>query len=126
MTNTTKQEGWMHQPNLAETARIVFSNLDPETGTQWASKFRPHSAISFANPLTYAGYKDVPTSWLLCEKDLCIKPEFQRKAIERIERASGRKVDVTKEPYDHFPSVEKPEDVLEWIVGVVGKGGEEN
>lgn len=116
----------MHQPAPEKTAKLVFNNLSPELGIKWAARFTSHSAPSFASPLTYAGYKDVPTSWLLCENDLCIKPEWQRKAIERIERVSGRKVDVTSGGWDHVPSVEKPEDVIGWIEGVVGKGGEEN
>jgi hypothetical protein len=107
-------------------AKLAFNHLSPEDGIAWAKKFSEHSAISFANELTYAGYKDVPCSWLFCEDDLCVSAEFQQKGIERIEKASGRKVDVTRGWYDHCPSAEKPEEVVSWIESVVEKGGKEN
>jgi hypothetical protein len=116
----------MSQPNPVETAKLTFNNHPPSVGEEWASKFEQHSAPSFGTPLTYAGYKHVPSSWLFCENDLCVKPEFQTKAIERIEKARGEKVDVTSGAWDHCPMAEKPEDVIKWIEGVVAKGGKEN
>jgi hypothetical protein len=98
--------------------------LSPEEGTKWAKIFLEHSSISFANELKYAGYNDVPTSWLFCEDDKTIKPEVQQIAIDRIEQSSGRKVDVTRKFYDHVPIVTNVEGAVDWIVSVVEKGGE--
>lgn len=38
-----------------------------------------------------------------------------------IEKVRGKKVDVVSGAWDHCPSVEKPEHVIDWIEGVVGK-----
>ena len=84
-------------------------------------KFPRHSAVCFGSELTYAGYKDIPASWLLCEEDLCIPAENQREAIELIEKVSGRKVDVTSIQTGHIPPVSAPEKVIDWILDVAGK-----
>ena len=109
--------------NPETTAQAVFTHLPPAEGLAWAMKFVHHSAPSFADELTYAGYKDVPCSWLLCEDDLTIKPEYQQKAIERIEAASGMRVDVTRAKLDHAPLMDRPEEVTDWLRGLLEKGG---
>jgi hypothetical protein len=105
------------------TAKYVFNRLSLEEGTEWVKRFGSHSAVSFANELTYAGYKDVPSSWLFCEEDLCIAPKYQQGSIDRIEKVSGKKVDVTKVTLDHCPMAESPEGVRKWVVDVLEKGG---
>jgi pimeloyl-ACP methyl ester carboxylesterase len=103
------------------SAPICFSDLPKEEGEAWMKKFPRHSAVSFGSELTYAGYKDIPASWLLCEEDLCIPAENQREAIELIEKVSGRKVDVTSIKTGHVPPASAPEKVIDWILDVVGK-----
>ncbi|EXJ56910.1 hypothetical protein A1O7_07254 [Cladophialophora yegresii CBS 114405] len=115
------EDGWMiHDPPEASAA-LSFSDLPLEEGTAWVNKFPQHSAISFVNELTHAGYKDVDVSYLVCEKDLVIPPAIQRAGIDMIERESGRKVDVTSIPRDHCPLVRYPEEVADWILKVAAK-----
>ncbi|OAP63370.1 hypothetical protein AYL99_02597 [Fonsecaea erecta] len=115
------ENGWMYHDAFEETAAIVFSDLPKEEGIAWAKKFPKHSALSFAGELTYAGYKDIPVSYLLCENDRCIPAEAQREGIDKIEKESGRKVDVTSIKADHCPMTNHPEAVVDWIVSVAAK-----
>ena len=87
-------------------------------GEFWAAKLAKHSSISFANPLTYAGFKDVPVSYLLCENDRAIAPQVQKAGIDMIEKESGNKIDVTSIPGDHVAPLSSKTEVVEWIVGV--------
>lgn len=80
-----------------------------------------HSAISFSNELTYAGYKDVPVSYLVCEEDLVIPLKNQKEEIELIEKVSGRKVDVTSIKTGHIPIASQPQLVIDWFLDVAGK-----
>lgn len=112
-----------HDPAL--TASYVFTDLTPEEGIAWVKKFSQHSGISFTNELTYAGYKDVPVSYLFCEGDKCVPPSTQQKGIDTIEKASGRKVDITRIPNDHVPNASAPEKVVDWFVKIVEKGSQE-
>lgn len=39
-----------------------------EEGLKWGKELVKHSAASFGSPLTYAGYKDLPMSYLVCDQ----------------------------------------------------------
>ena len=109
-----------HDP-ISRTAEISFSDLPKEEGEAWVRKFPPHSAVSFAGELTYAGYKDIPVSYLVCEDDLCIPPKVQREEISLIEKESGRKVDVTSIKAGHVPVASKAREVIDWVLDVASK-----
>lgn len=111
----------MEHHNPESTAAICFSKLPLEEGTAWVKQFAKHSAVSFENPLTYAGYKSILCSYLLCEQDLCIPARVQREGIDTIERESGRKVDVTSIDADHVPNWTSTQEVIDWIVGIGDK-----
>jgi hypothetical protein len=112
----------MRHPDPALTAKYVFSDLQPTEGIELVKTFGEHSAVSFTNSLTHAGYKDVPASYLFCEDDECVVPAAQQKGIDLIERVSGKKVDVTRIKSDHCPNVSHPEKVVDWFVGLIEKG----
>ncbi|KAF2877482.1 Alpha/Beta hydrolase protein [Massariosphaeria phaeospora] len=114
-------DGWLYLPDLALAGQIVFSSLPPEEATKEVANFVQHSPLCFASELTYAGYKDVPVSYLFCEKDECVPPSVQQAGIDMIEKESGNAVDVTRFPCDHVPSVTAPEKVVDWILATAAK-----
>ncbi|KIW65443.1 hypothetical protein PV04_07702 [Phialophora macrospora] len=118
---TVKEDGWMIHDPPEPSAALSFSDLPLEEGVAWIKKFPQHSATSFVNELTHAGYKDVAVSYLVCEKDLVIPPAIQRAGIDMIERESGMKVDVATIPRDHCPMARHPDEVADWIVKVAEK-----
>lgn len=122
---TGAQDGWLHLNDHETVAKYVFSDLSLEEGVELVKSMSQHSAVSFANDLTYAGYKDVPVSYLFCENDKCVPPFVQQRAIDNVERATGKKVDVTRIPTDHVPTVSAPGKVVDWFVALVEKGGKE-
>lgn len=69
--------------------------------------------------LTYAGYNDVPVSYLVAEDDLCIPATTQRAEIEMIQKESGKKVDVTSAKVDHVPNETATQEVLNWLISVI-------
>lgn len=108
-------------PVEAKTLRLLLPGLPQEEGELWAGKMTAHSAFSFGDALTYAGYKDVPVSYLVCEEDLLIPAVSQTRMIDLIEQESSRKVDVTKIPAGHAPNVTATQAVVDWIVHVASK-----
>ena len=116
-----QDDGWMEHHRPESTAEICFSAISLEEGTAWVKKFPKHTAISFENPLTYAGYKEIPCSYLLCEQDLCIPATTQRAGIDMIEKESGRKVDVTSINADHIPTITSKKDAVDWMIGLGAK-----
>ncbi|RWA11421.1 hypothetical protein EKO27_g3676 [Xylaria grammica] len=114
-------DGWFYYPNLILTAKVVFSDISLEEGKYWARKLVKHSAASFASKLTYAGYNDVPVSYLVAEDDQSIAPATQKSQIEMIERTSGNKVDVSSVNSGHVPPVSHPQHVIDWVLSVAQK-----
>ncbi|KAK5943066.1 hypothetical protein PMZ80_004071 [Knufia obscura] len=120
----TIENGWMLVNDVATTAQIVCHKLPPNEGETVISGFAKHSAQSFADNLTHAGYKDIPASYLLCEEDNAGPAPFQRKMIAMMEAASGRKVDVTSVKADHCPMLCAEKETVEWVLSVVEKAQE--
>lgn len=108
-------EGWLYHDNPEATAKVIAQNTSLEEGTQVVKNFPRHSAQTFADPLTHAGWRGVTVSYLLCQQDLCVPPDVQRAEIAMIEKDTGKKVLVTEQPLDHMPPVTNPEPVIEWV-----------
>ncbi|KAF7540862.1 hypothetical protein G7054_g1097 [Neopestalotiopsis clavispora] len=113
------EHGWMYFPDIPKLAELSFNDMPKEQGEQWAAKLGNHSSASFASPLTYQGFKDVPVSYLFCEHDLTIPPEIQQAGIDMIEKITGDKVDVTRIDSDHCAPASDTQKVVDWIVNVV-------
>ncbi|KUL84131.1 hypothetical protein ZTR_07198 [Talaromyces verruculosus] len=82
---------------------------DPET---WASKLRPQSAASFDGSLTYPAYRDIPTTYLLCEKDRSIPVEIQQVFV----RNCDGDIRLGSCQAGHSPMITMPSLVAETIV----------
>ena len=93
--------------------------MPQEEGEKYAAKLTKHSAASFGSPLTYAGYKDVPVSYLLCEDDIVVTPAIQRAGIDMIERETGKRVQVTSVKADHAAPLSLTAAVNDWIMDVI-------
>lgn len=113
--------GWLIISDMKQALPLMLSDLPLEEAERWADKMSTHSSTSFANALTYAGYKDVPVSYLVCEQDVIIPPKNQRAMIEMIERESGNKVDVGSIQSGHCANMTELPTVVEWIVQLAEK-----
>lgn len=113
--------GWLAISDMKQALPLMLSDLPLEEAEAWADRMSTHSSTSFANELTYAGYKDVPVSYLICERDVIIPPERQRGMIEMIERVSGNKVDVSTIQSGHCVNITELAKWVDWIVEVAEK-----
>jgi pimeloyl-ACP methyl ester carboxylesterase len=93
-------------------APAVCNDLPYIQAYEHALQLPHHSAISFQNESTQASYKDIPVTYIFCERDLIVSPELQQKYIDTIEEVSGRKVDVRRIDSGHCPNWSKPEELL--------------
>ncbi|KIW95182.1 uncharacterized protein Z519_03766 [Cladophialophora bantiana CBS 173.52] len=104
---------------IEESAKLTFSDLPFEEAKEWVKRMPYHSALSFDGKLTYPGYNHIPVSFIICEKDVILPPEFQRSVIDGIERESGKKVDVHMLNTGHCPNASAPEDLASVIIKAV-------
>ncbi|KAJ6510671.1 Alpha/Beta hydrolase protein [Mycena sanguinolenta] len=106
---------------FADMHAVVFNDLSPEDGLSYASQMPNHSAISFAQKLTYAAYKDIPVSYLFCERDNCITPKHQTQIIAAMEsQMGGKTVDRHSVPADHGIPVSQPKTMVAFIRKALG------
>ncbi|KAJ7459983.1 Alpha/Beta hydrolase protein [Mycena galericulata] len=102
-------------------APVVCSDLSPDQQLAVANKFSSHSAISFAQPVTYAPYKDIPVSYIFCENDQLISPAMQNKIIATMEsEMGGRKVDRISAKADHGINASQPKLMVELVRKALG------
>lgn len=109
LTGTDETQGqYMKNEPAEECAKTQYPDLPLDEGIKWVNRMTLHSAQSFADKLTYPGYRYTPVSWITCDNDLILTYEFQHRTIGRIEQESGNKVDVYSLKAGHFPSVSIP------------------
>ncbi|KAJ6510643.1 Alpha/beta hydrolase fold-1 [Mycena sanguinolenta] len=114
-------EGEYVRLDPAGCAPVVFNDLSPKEGLSWASQMPNHSAISFAQKLTYAAYKDIPVSYLFCERYRCITPKKQTQVIAAMEsQMGGKTVDRHSVQADHGINVSQPKTVVAIIRKALG------
>ncbi|KAF6793712.1 hypothetical protein CSOJ01_13886 [Colletotrichum sojae] len=95
---------------------IFYNDLDQEATNEEILRLRPHSYRTFFSKLTYAAWRDVPVTYILCEQDNAIPRAAQQKMID------DARVPVSIEVVDagHSSFVNKPELVvaaLRWAAG---------
>ena len=98
-----------HEPT--GSARVNLSDLPYEKGIKFAAQFSHQSTPSFQNELTYAGYRYIPSAFIMCDKDLVLPLDFQKSRVELLERESGTNVKVVHCISGHCPNLNMPEKV---------------
>lgn len=91
------------------TPEDIFYN-DVEDPRDEIMKLQPHSYRSFATKVTYAGWKHVPSTYLLCEKDNAIPLHAQKGMVDAAQKAGA---DMKAETMDvsHSPFLTKPKEL---------------
>ena len=109
----------MRLANPSFSATRMYDTWPEERGTAWARAAPKHSALSFASPLTYAAYKDIPSSYILCEQDGIIPPSKQEQYLNNIKLATNRDVDVRRLNTNHVPNLTATEELAKMILEIV-------
>ncbi|KAJ5572991.1 hypothetical protein N7450_009975 [Penicillium hetheringtonii] len=89
-----------------------YNDLDDETAAKCMDALVHHSLPSFVTPLTYEAYRDVPVSYLLCERDEAILPAFQKQMAAFPGNGAVRTYTCMS---GHSPMISMPEKVVDVI-----------
>lgn len=84
----------------SDPIRMFYHDLERAEAQYWADKNRSLSHGNYRFP-AYAGREDVPTTYLLCEDDQAIQPEYQERMINAAQ-AVGGKIEVVRCSLAHF------------------------
>jgi pimeloyl-ACP methyl ester carboxylesterase len=74
-------------------------------------RLRPMSAAAMAGTVNTAGWRQKPSTYVICTEDHVLPTALQRSAASRVERV----IDI---PSSHSPFLSRPDDVARIIVGV--------
>ncbi|KAL3482714.1 Alpha/beta hydrolase fold-1 [Aspergillus germanicus] len=113
----TAENGMISYETKAAIANL-YGDLLPDCqhkAEAWASKLKPHSAVSWAGELTYPAHRDIPATYLLCTQDRSISLDLQGRFVGF---AQG---DITTRTCDsaHSPMISMPGVVVDTIVEAV-------
>ena len=90
--------------------KLLFNDLDDGTAKIWVEKMQSQPASDWDETVTYCGWKDVPSVYLVCEGDSCIPPPMQ------LQMAESAGSEIEKCAAGHMAMVSMPEKVVEIIV----------
>ena len=89
-----------------------FSDIPFEEGLAWTKKEPHHSLLSFQDELTYAGYKDIPTTYIHTEQDVTVPTQGQYAMVE----GAGVSIRQLKLQSGHCPNISQPEKLGEALI----------
>ncbi|KAJ4289592.1 hypothetical protein N0V90_010921 [Kalmusia sp. IMI 367209] len=107
---------------LAPSAQDIFYNdLPPAERAHWISKVSPtHSFHTKASKATGESWKEIPTSYLICEDDLAI-PVFAQEAMTKMVQDMGGDLSTERFKCSHSPFLSQPDEVVGWMRRVAGE-----
>lgn len=82
---------------------------------------RPHAYGAFWSKSTYAAWKDVASTYVVCERDAAIPPQAQRGMIAHVNEASGGKMREVSMDASHSPFVSRPEELGRIVREIAGE-----
>jgi hypothetical protein len=95
-----------------------YNDIDPKHAEELAKKNVTHNTATFPHKVSHAPWKDISTTYVLCEKDMAIFFDLQKDMVkDAIENGAATLVTDT---YDsgHCPFLSMPVEVI----GIVEKG----
>ena len=90
--------------------KMLFNDLDNETAKTWMEKLQSQPATDWDNTITYCGWREVPSVYLVCEGDRCVPASVQLQLAE----TAGSQIE--KCAAGHMAMLSMPEKVVKVIV----------
>jgi hypothetical protein len=99
--------------------RFYADTADPK---HWFSMLLKHSKAAQFAAVSHEAWREVPVTYLLCEKDQALPVEVQKMMIGRIKEAGGKVGTVESCEGSHSPFLSMPETVVEVVVRAAEAG----
>jgi hypothetical protein len=105
---------------IAKDPNAFYNDLSPEDQQKYFKLVEPHSYGTFKAKSTAASWKEIPTSYLLCENDLAI-PAFAQEMMTGGVKAMGGEIEIERLDSSHSPYLSHPDAVVSWIRRAAGE-----
>lgn len=94
---------------------LLFNDLSPSDAASWASRLSCQPSSGWDDVVTFVGWKNVSSVYLLCEQDAILVPQMQSQMADmagsEVERCSA----------GHCCMIGQPEKVVEVVRRVAGE-----
>lgn len=92
----------------AEAAKVFYNDLDEGQVKKAVSELLPHSYRTFLSTCTYEAWRDVPSTYLYCLKDMALPLSVQKSMVEETAKGCGIRTETVDA--SHSPFISKPEE----------------
>ena len=93
--------------------KLLFNDLEPAVAEKWVNALQLQPAEGWNGTVTYCGWREVPSVYLVCEGDQMIPPPMQ----VQIGEMAGSKME--KCGAGHMPHLSMPEKVADVVKGAI-------
>ncbi|MEV5177421.1 alpha/beta hydrolase [Streptomyces flaveolus] len=101
-------------PGPEDPRSFLYADADPQDAERAAARLVLQSVKSFSEPVTTAGWKTVPSSYIICEQDMAMPVAFQESMAIRSERSY-------RLPSSHSPFLSMPAELARVITSDAGR-----
>lgn len=108
-------DGWMN-PKLDRLRELWYHDCTDDDIAWCASMMRPHPSGAIPDAFQQPAWREVPSTYAVCEQDATLRPEYQRAAGELF----GRSVSW---PTSHSPFLSRPELVVDLLTSIAAELG---
>jgi len=95
----------------------LYNDLPEEEANKWSAKIQYQASGCFASEQTYAAFKHIPSTYILCELDRAIPPQMQ----EAMTTQPGANFNVVRLNASHSPFLSMPKETAEIIRKAAGE-----
>ena len=74
----------------------MFHDIPPSEGEHWASLLEPHSLGAMWSEQTHAAFRNIPSTYVVCELDRIVPVEQQEGMIKNAKEVEPRAFDVVE------------------------------
>ncbi|KAF2183819.1 alpha/beta-hydrolase [Zopfia rhizophila CBS 207.26] len=117
MSDTHDKKGPYTFPN---DPNIFYNDLSAEEQQKWMSKLQTHAFATKKAKSTGAAWKEIPSSYLICEDDNAI-PKVAQEAMTKGAKDAGAEMEIEVIKASHSPFLSQPDRVVEFIRRAAGE-----
>lgn len=102
--------------------QFSLSDVPREEALRGASMFfQEMSAVSQVDALTWAGYKDIPSTYIITTKDKALSVQRQQVAVEVLKEFAPNEAgpEILEIDSGHAPNVSKPKELAMVLKGIL-------
>ncbi|MCJ1395049.1 hypothetical protein MMC18_007930 [Xylographa bjoerkii] len=92
---------------------VFYGDLPPAEAAHWAAQLQPQAMGVFYSPLTYAAWRDVPSTVVICEADAAMPPAKVEGMVETARALGAAEIVVERMGGGHFPMLGRVGEVVE-------------